>query len=765
MKNGSYQSGTSNVPVQGKVDEWGNVVKSGAGKGENFWQPVEGYGGLLYAKKYDSNGNSIVNPDDFVVVVSSEEDAERLYNWDFDNKPNNHLKQAYNNLREAEIRGNMPHWISMNNQEQEHTLTKSYESIMIENADYLNQMVNHSGKFMNSASEGTYDLETGAFLPAGERVPPHDAVQQNGDPFAVYDINTVEKINAALNYVPTTDPSGRLSTQISGTEPITVTGTQGQNIKQQYSYNVNTKEGEDLFAGYLNLGSGSEPGYSKINADFNFSDELAIKLENGQLQGGVDYPFEYQQVYGDNTFESQYAAMERINPIMDSISSIYEDELFLNMVDNGEIVDTGKFGIMLEIIEDDYYYRGSHPNSSTAKARKKKAEKEINKAVQEGRLTQNDVDLYHRYRLGILKELGLYDFKTAVNDEYWKTESNKNFMSYNQEAGKTSDDNKQSVNGYIKDIYDMFNISLKYGKDEQKIVADEILNFMLDYDIPNRKEFKTIVKDIEGIFESDVKNAISNVNSAAISATSSYNRKWKQDHNGEDFSVDFSQPISEEQYNFILKAKSSFAGYGADMDKLFTKNTDNTYTLNLEYLKEEKPRYFEFDLSKSLNPEDGTEFFKNQYDMLMGDKKFGIPMSAPASGQTTSLGQNPATGSKDYGSMQINSYYQDEDAQTKVWGKYIPPENMNPTQNLQYAVALQKYDGNWNAWEAYKNGAYNDFLNYSDDDYLNAGADKSVLTWINNKANHQFSDEDIKIFKAIAFAESGMDPKKISEPI
>ena len=110
--------------------------------------------------------------------------------------------------------------------------------------------------------------------------------------------------------------------------------------------------------------------------------------------------------------------------------------------------------------------------------------------------------------------------------------------------------------------------------------------------------------------------------------------------------------------------------------------------------------------------------------------------------------------STDYGLFQINDKWHGVDEQMNVWGKYVNPKEMSSLENLSYAKRLfDKYG--WSRWTSYKNKSYEQFLNYSDQDYVEMGVNNADLLRINLYFNAKgTSPENAQIAKAIMFAES-----------
>lgn len=132
---------------------------------------------------------------------------------------------------------------------------------------------------------------------------------------------------------------------------------------------------------------------------------------------------------------------------------------------------------------------------------------------------------------------------------------------------------------------------------------------------------------------------------------------------------------------------------------------------------------------------------------------------SPSTNQSPSANQgklSASVDSTDYGLFQINDYWHNEEAQDAIWNQYIPPKDMSSMEQINYAKSLYDKEG-WDVWEAYNNGAYSEFLDWTDDDYKDKGVSINDLRRINmffNNPDGSGSSEESKIAKAIMFAES-----------
>ena len=110
--------------------------------------------------------------------------------------------------------------------------------------------------------------------------------------------------------------------------------------------------------------------------------------------------------------------------------------------------------------------------------------------------------------------------------------------------------------------------------------------------------------------------------------------------------------------------------------------------------------------------------------------------------------------STDYGLFQINDKWHGVDEQMSVWGKYVDPKQMSSLENVSYAKRLYDKYG-WTRWTSYKNKSYEQYLGYSDQDYVDMGVNNADLLRINLYFNSKgTSPENAQIAKAIMFAES-----------
>jgi hypothetical protein len=145
----------------------------------------------------------------------------------------------------------------------------------------------------------------------------------------------------------------------------------------------------------------------------------------------------------------------------------------------------------------------------------------------------------------------------------------------------------------------------------------------------------------------------------------------------------------------------------------------------------------------------GTGPYASQFEKS-SEKDF---ISTDSKDDTTSKDDVVST---DYGLFQINDYWHNEEAQDTIWNQYVHPKDMSPLQQIGYAKSLYDKEG-WDVWESFNNGAYLEFLDWTDDDYKDKGVSMHDLRRINlffNNPDGLGSPEDAKIAKAIMFAES-----------
>lgn len=67
--------------------------------------------------------------------------------------------------------------------------------------------------------------------------------------------------------------------------------------------------------------------------------------------------------------------------------------------------------------------------------------------------------------------------------------------------------------------------------------------------------------------------------------------------------------------------------------------------------------------------------------------------------------------SMDHGLFQVNDAAHTQNTQMKVWGKYVPPAQMTPEENVEYAVALRNKSKGWGDWTTYNKGLNVHYLN------------------------------------------------------
>ena len=113
---------------------------------------------------------------------------------------------------------------------------------------------------------------------------------------------------------------------------------------------------------------------------------------------------------------------------------------------------------------------------------------------------------------------------------------------------------------------------------------------------------------------------------------------------------------------------------------------------------------------------------------------------------------------KSHGLFQINDFYQNADQQKNVWGKFVPPSEMTPEQNIEYASKLSKKEG-WKRWSTYKQGLHKPHLGMSNEEIsstYNIGTD--YLEFMDSMFGEQ-SDTA----KAVMIAESSGNVDSLEE--
>ena len=108
--------------------------------------------------------------------------------------------------------------------------------------------------------------------------------------------------------------------------------------------------------------------------------------------------------------------------------------------------------------------------------------------------------------------------------------------------------------------------------------------------------------------------------------------------------------------------------------------------------------------------------------------------------------------SVDIGLFQINDFYHTPEM---VGGRL---ESLTSDQNIRYAKMLSQTGLKWDHWRAYKDGKHLEFMDVSDEDYINK---YNVNPDIIESINRQFG-EDAQLAKAVMFAESGGDPYAVN---
>lgn len=102
-----------------------------------------------------------------------------------------------------------------------------------------------------------------------------------------------------------------------------------------------------------------------------------------------------------------------------------------------------------------------------------------------------------------------------------------------------------------------------------------------------------------------------------------------------------------------------------------------------------------------------------------------------------------------HGLFQVNDYYQGEENQNLVWGKYIDPSLMTPEENIEYSAKLKNKEG-WKRWTTHRENMYQPYLGMTDDEISDTyKIDKKYL-----KAIDTHFKEDADTAKAIMIAES-----------
>ena len=102
-----------------------------------------------------------------------------------------------------------------------------------------------------------------------------------------------------------------------------------------------------------------------------------------------------------------------------------------------------------------------------------------------------------------------------------------------------------------------------------------------------------------------------------------------------------------------------------------------------------------------------------------------------------------------HGLFQINDHYQGVDNQKLVWGKFVPPSDMTPEQNIEYASRLKKKEG-WKRWTTHREGLHKPFLGLDNTTIAKTyGLDEKYLNHID-----EMFGEDADTAKAVMIAES-----------
>ena len=102
-----------------------------------------------------------------------------------------------------------------------------------------------------------------------------------------------------------------------------------------------------------------------------------------------------------------------------------------------------------------------------------------------------------------------------------------------------------------------------------------------------------------------------------------------------------------------------------------------------------------------------------------------------------------------HGLFQINNFFQNEEQQKQVWGKFVPPSNMTPEENIEYASKLQKKEG-WKRWTTHREGLHEPYLGMTNEQIASTyKIDKKYLDHIDSTFGNE-SDTA----KAVMIAES-----------
>ena len=105
--------------------------------------------------------------------------------------------------------------------------------------------------------------------------------------------------------------------------------------------------------------------------------------------------------------------------------------------------------------------------------------------------------------------------------------------------------------------------------------------------------------------------------------------------------------------------------------------------------------------------------------------------------------------SRSHGLFQVNDYYQGEENQKLVWGKYVDPSLMTPEENIEYAAKLKNKEG-WKRWTTHRKDLHKPFLGMSNDEISSEySIDKEYLETID-----KYFGADSSVAKAVMIAES-----------
>ena len=111
--------------------------------------------------------------------------------------------------------------------------------------------------------------------------------------------------------------------------------------------------------------------------------------------------------------------------------------------------------------------------------------------------------------------------------------------------------------------------------------------------------------------------------------------------------------------------------------------------------------------------------------------------------------------STDYGLFQINDVYHSKEKQKEIYRKLGYDEDKisrmakdtkklgkSWRSNIKYAKNLSEAEG-WDAWTSYNNKSYEQFLDYTDQDYIDAGVDPKYIDYINSQFNDEFTINEV----------------------